>query len=68
MNFNIQMIVAGLIFANFIVNAAEAQVPLYTGPIFLGFEYFFTIVFTIELIINMYATWASEFWCSGRVH
>ena len=28
------MFVAALIFFNFVVNAAEAEVPLYDGPIF----------------------------------
>eukprot|EP00854_Cymbomonas_tetramitiformis_P010731 gene10731-12698_t len=64
----IQVIVAVLILINFVVNAAEAQVPTATGTaatIFKGFELAFTFIFTIELGLNMYAHWCWPFWSSG---
>lgn len=52
----IQFFTAGLIFANFIVNAAEAQVREGEGSLtFSAMEMFFTAIFTIELAINFYA-------------
>ena len=52
----IQFFTAGLIFGNFIVNAAEAQVREGEGSLaFGGLEMFFTAIFTIELAINFYA-------------
>lgn len=64
----VQVIVAVLILINFVVNAAEAQVPTATGTaatIFKGFELAFTFIFTIELGLNMYAHWCWLFWSSG---
>mmetsp|Transcript_5132 Transcript_5132/g.13070 ORF Transcript_5132/g.13070 Transcript_5132/m.13070 type:complete len:464 (-) Transcript_5132:228-1619(-) len=52
----IQFFTAGLIFSNFIANAAEAQVR--TGEAseaFSGLEMFYTAIFTIELAVNFYA-------------
>ena len=52
----IQFFTAGLIFGNFIVNAAEAQVREGEASLaFGGLEMFFTAIFTIELSINFYA-------------
>jgi len=52
----IQFFTAGLIFGNFIVNAAEAQVRENEGAKpFKALEMFFTCIFTFELAINFYA-------------
>lgn len=32
---------------------------------FVAFEYFYNIVFTVELAVNMYASWLYDFWNSG---
>lgn len=36
-----------------------------TLDLFRGFEIFFTVVFGVELVLNMYAHWCREFWSSG---
>lgn len=54
----IQFFTAGLIFANFVVNAMEAQVTDVDGTMsmaFSGLEMFFTAIFTYELAINFFA-------------
>ena len=83
----IQFGVAALIFANFIINAAEAQAveattrgadgfDATTFAVFRAFEYFFTVVFLVELALNMFANAAwrvcpgaacarNEFWTVG---
>ncbi|KAK3247976.1 hypothetical protein CYMTET_42543 [Cymbomonas tetramitiformis] len=62
----IQIVVALLILVNFVVNAAEAQVPDEGDhPIFKGFEIFFTVIFTLELVLNLFAHWCGLFWASG---
>lgn len=61
---NVQLLVAGLIFINFVVNAADAQVNTegdHQG-VFDWFEYIFTVIFSIELAINMYANLWMGFW------
>lgn len=66
----VQIGVAGLIFLNFFISAAHAQI----GPanctdtcdvVFTVFEWFFNILFGIELVINLYAHWFRPFWSSG---
>jgi len=62
----IQIAVAVLIFGNFIVSAAQAQVLPEKGDaahyVFLAFELFFNVAFTIELIVNMYGRFFFPFW------
>lgn len=64
-----QVLVASLIFFNFLVNVVESQILAEEGSeiseIFFGFEIFFTIVFTFELLTNMTANWFRPFWMSG---
>ncbi|KAK3271760.1 hypothetical protein CYMTET_19915 [Cymbomonas tetramitiformis] len=60
-----QIAVAVLILLNFFANAAEAQVPGEHEDVFVVFEYFFTLVFALELAVNLYAHWFKEFWQSG---
>eukprot|EP00746_Dinoflagellata_sp_MGD_P117281 gnl/MRDRNA2_/MRDRNA2_53118_c0_seq1.p1 gnl/MRDRNA2_/MRDRNA2_53118_c0~~gnl/MRDRNA2_/MRDRNA2_53118_c0_seq1.p1 ORF type:complete len:732 (-),score=173.37 gnl/MRDRNA2_/MRDRNA2_53118_c0_seq1:130-2325(-) len=66
----VQIGVAGLIFLNFFISAAAAQI----GPanctdtcdlVFTVFEWFFNILFGIELLVNLYAHWFRPFWTSG---
>jgi len=65
----IQISVAIVIGLNFIISAINAQVlppeGSETQKIFLGFEIFFAVVFTIELVWNMYGSWWCYFWMSG---
>lgn len=62
----IQFLTAGLIFANFVVNAAEAQTKEGEGlDIYYGFEMFFTVIFTIELVVNYWAHAHCPFWTSA---
>lgn len=65
----VQITVASLIFGNFIVSAINAQVLPKEGSIgkqvFAGFELFFNISFTIELVWNIYGSWLWLFWESG---
>jgi len=64
----IQFFTAGLIFGNFIVNAAEAQVREGEASLaFGGLEMFFTAIFTIELAINFYAHKYAHFLNSWNV-
>ncbi|MGB1603982.1 MAG: ion transporter, partial [Promethearchaeia archaeon] len=72
-----QMFVALLILANFFANAYEAQMngrlvtddglPSRTAKVLKTADLFFTIIFTVELLINMYAHlfWAfvRDGWC-----
>jgi voltage-gated sodium channel len=63
-----QIFFAGLIFANFIVSAIEAQMLPLTPQerkVFEGFELFFTVIFAAELLINMYANYFLKFWKSA---
>lgn len=65
----IQVFVAILIFGNFFVSAAEAQIKPSEGStafdVFLVFEYFFAIAFTVELVINWYGFWFIPFWLNA---
>lgn len=62
----VQIFVAFLIFLNFFVSAAEAQILPGKGSdaaqVFLVFEWFFGIAFSVELIFNMYGFWFIPFW------
>ena len=69
-----QIMTAGLITANFIFNIIEAQ--LLTGPeaehegtpmrkLFDNIDLAFTIIFTVELSINMYGNWARPFFTNS---
>ena len=68
----VQIFFAVLIFANFVINAAEAQVQnaptRLSRQIFLVFELFFTSIFAAELLVNMFANDAfrcGAFWYAG---
>eukprot|EP00961_Rhodomonas_salina_P156232 2103310-Rhodomonas_salina.1 len=58
-----------LIFANFLFNIAQNQpVPEEGGAtekMFENVDLAFTIVFTIELVINAYGNWAAPFFSNG---
>lgn len=64
-----QLFVAMLIFANFLFNIAQNQpVPEEGGAtekMFENVDLAFTIVFTIELVINAYGNWAAPFFSNG---
>jgi len=64
----VQVSVAFLIGANFIVNIIQAQIDPDGTKHEAGFgvfELFFNVAFLIELVVNMYAFWLCEFWRSG---
>lgn len=65
----IEIGVAVLIGLNFVVSALEAQIRLpATSPeqiVFKVFEWFFGVVFTVELIVNIYGDWFFAFWSSA---
>jgi voltage-gated sodium channel len=64
----VQIAVASLIFANFMVSAVQAQVaPTSTDPPdwFVACEWFFGMIFLGELTWNMYGSWFGLFWQSG---
>lgn len=73
----IQVAVALLIFLNFLISAAGAQAHSNLGnpdpdlhgragiKFFFACELFFTIIFTVELGINMFAHWWWLFWADG---
>jgi voltage-gated sodium channel len=65
----VQMSVAGLIFANFLVSSIHAQISPGDDPepgsFFFVQEWLFGILFLLELIWNMYGSWWGEFWSSG---
>lgn len=73
--FFVQVVVATMIIANFMTNIAEKQIwpsgnPSVPGGmrykhVFGGFELFYNVSFTAELMVNMYAHWFFEFWSSG---
>jgi voltage-gated sodium channel len=65
----VQIAVAGLIFANFFFSAIHTQTnpgeDPEPGSFIYVVEWVFGILFLLELIWNMYGTWWSEFWESG---
>ena len=70
-----QIIVAILIFANFLTNAFEAQVnhdlrnpdgsPSDTAAVLAKLDLIFTMIFTLELLVNMYAHLLYDFVTDG---
>merc|ERR1719386_117867 len=63
-----QFAVAAIIFLNFFISAAQAQILPEddTGvAVFFGFEVTFNVIFLIELILNMYANFFWKFWKNG---
>lgn len=62
----IQITIAILIFTNFFISTAEAEIVPAKGShayyIFSVLERIFGFIFLIELIINMYAHWFFRFW------
>eukprot|EP00930_Biecheleria_cincta_P103889 TRINITY_DN95_c0_g1_i1.p1 TRINITY_DN95_c0_g1~~TRINITY_DN95_c0_g1_i1.p1 ORF type:complete len:536 (-),score=147.76 TRINITY_DN95_c0_g1_i1:68-1675(-) len=67
-NIKIQMGVAGLISGNFVCNIIEKWIdPKGTeyAVVWKVFETFWNVMFTIELGLNMYASWLCNFWKSG---
>jgi len=62
---HVQVFVACLIVANFLTNAIEKQIDpsgtLYDST-WNGFDWFYNIVFLIEMLANLYAHWFFEFW------
>jgi len=65
----IQILVAVVIFLNFVTAAAQAQIlPERNSPIsrlFLTLEYIYVYVFLVELVINLYGHWWRAFWSCG---
>lgn len=65
----VQLLVAGLIGANFLVSAIQNQIlPDEGSPpdqVFGGFEFFFNVAFSIELLVNMYGSFFFPFWSTG---
>lgn len=64
---HVQIFVAILIGANFLTNVVQMQIDPGNddNPVFNGFDWFYNIVFAIELLINMYSTWFFRFWMSS---
>jgi hypothetical protein len=64
-----QSLVALLIVANFIANAAQSELQPASGStedvIFSHIDMIFTIVFATELVVNMTAHWFYAFWSDG---
>lgn len=64
----VQILVASIIILNFLANIVEKQIDPYAekyDDTFRIFELIFNILFTIELIINVYAHWFCRFWESA---
>lgn len=64
----IQVLVAGLIGANFLTNMVEKQIDPGGNrhvDAFAGLDLFYNIAFTVELAVNMYAHWFCDFWRSN---
>lgn len=64
----IQVLVAGLIGANFLTNMVEKQIDPGGNrhvEAFAGLDLFYNIAFTVELAVNMYAHWFCDFWRSN---
>ena len=59
----IQLFVAGCIVLNFVIAALSRQ--LGNNPVFDAFETFFLVIFTVELVLNMYGSWCNLFWQSS---
>eukprot|EP00811_Abedinium_folium_P022767 NODE_3220_length_2072_cov_20.916195.p1 GENE.NODE_3220_length_2072_cov_20.916195~~NODE_3220_length_2072_cov_20.916195.p1 ORF type:complete len:448 (-),score=96.64 NODE_3220_length_2072_cov_20.916195:729-1928(-) len=67
-NFYVQIGIATLIVANFLMNMVEKQIDptrdSYAST-WDSLELFFTLIFTVELLLNMYGSWSMPFWHSG---
>lgn len=65
----VQLLVAGLISANFVVSAVQNQILPAKGStadaIFGVFEYAFNMAFSVELLVNMYGSFFFPFWRTG---
>jgi len=67
-DFRIQVFVAGLICANFGTNIAEKQFDPdreFYLPFWEAADFFYNVVFLLELILNMYGFWFVVFWTSA---
>lgn len=69
-NTKTEIFVAGLIVGNFFTNMLEKTVDpdpdnRSLEAVWVFFEYFYNILFAIELAVNMYAFWLRPFWSSG---
>jgi len=65
---HVQVCVACLIAANFLTNIIEKEIDPHGekhADVFEGFELFYNICFTVELLVNLYAHWWREFWKSN---
>lgn len=65
---HVQVFVAVLIGANFLTNIVEKEIDphgIHHKDTFGGFELFYNICFTIELVVNMYSHWFRKFWRSN---
>lgn len=68
LSIRVQLTVAGLIGGNFLMNIIEKWVDPdgdQLADVWLGFDIFFNVSFTIELIWNMYSFWLCRFWKSA---
>jgi hypothetical protein len=66
---SVQLMVASLIAFNFLVSVVQAQIAQDVSEaqarVFDGFELFFNVAFSLELLWNMAANWLLAFWGSG---
>jgi len=66
---SIQILVAAVIFLNFLTSAISAQLLPEDDSgeynTFMAFEWFYCYAFLVELLINMWGHWWWEFWKSG---
>lgn len=63
-----QLAVAALIIANFFTNITQVQIDPFLDlhkSIWSGFEMFYSLVFALELGLNMYSSWFWNFWRSS---
>jgi len=69
LNQTIQILIAIIIFMNFVTAAIQSQILPEEGTrpakAFVAFEYFYVYIFLVELLINMYGHYFWEFWSSG---
>lgn len=64
----IEVCVAALIGGNFLTNVIQATIDPQNdtyADLFEGIDVFFTIAFTLELMVNMYGSWCCPFWNSA---
>lgn len=68
LDLKVQMFVAGLIGGNFMCNIAEEWIDpsgLKHSTVWEVLDYFFNVLFFVELLLNMYGFWLRQFWKSG---